>query len=67
VIIDAHHHLVIGRDVADLGEFARRLTHDSQIRWLGPEKGVGRLRAEMDPRELAYYAFPGGAAWRSSM
>ncbi|KHL13180.1 L-fuconate dehydratase [Mumia flava] len=24
----------------DLGEFWRRLVHDSQLRWLGPEKGV---------------------------
>jgi L-fuconate dehydratase len=31
--------------VDDLGEFARRLTHDSQIRWLGPEKGVMHLAA----------------------
>jgi L-fuconate dehydratase len=38
---------VVGLDVAatiaDLGEFARRLTHDSQLRWLGPEKGVMHL------------------------
>ena len=37
-------HLVVGRDVdeitADLGGFARSLTYDSQLRWLGPEKGV---------------------------
>jgi L-fuconate dehydratase len=37
-------HLVVGRDVeeivADLGGFARSLTGDSQLRWLGPEKGV---------------------------
>jgi len=26
--------------IADLGRFARRLTGDSQLRWLGPEKGV---------------------------
>src|SRR6185437_16657982 len=26
--------------VNDLGGFARRLTGDSQLRWLGPEKGV---------------------------
>ena len=26
--------------VSDLGAFARRLTNDSQLRWLGPEKGV---------------------------
>jgi len=35
---------VVGRDVArlvaDLGAFARSLTADSQLRWLGPEKGV---------------------------
>jgi L-fuconate dehydratase len=37
-------HLVVGRRVAevvaDLGAFARSLTNDSQLRWLGPEKGV---------------------------
>ncbi len=35
---------VVGRDVeevlADLGGLHRRLTYDSQLRWLGPEKGV---------------------------
>jgi len=35
---------VVGREVdevlRDLGGFARSLTHDSQLRWLGPEKGV---------------------------
>lgn len=35
---------VVGRDVdaicADLGEFSRALSADSQLRWLGPEKGV---------------------------
>ncbi|GAA2725231.1 enolase C-terminal domain-like protein [Cellulomonas aerilata] len=38
----AHH--VVGLDLddvcGDLGTFARRLTDDSQLRWLGPEKGV---------------------------
>ena len=37
-------HLVVGRKVnevvSDLGSFARTLTNDSQLRWLGPEKGV---------------------------
>ena len=37
-------YLVVGRNVndvvSDLGSFARTLTNDSQIRWLGPEKGV---------------------------
>jgi L-fuconate dehydratase len=36
--------MVIGRRVEDvverLGDFARELTGDSQLRWLGPEKGV---------------------------
>jgi len=40
----ALHHLVVGRRVsevlADLGAFAKSLTSDSQLRWLGPEKGV---------------------------
>ncbi|SNY25090.1 enolase C-terminal domain-like protein [Paractinoplanes atraurantiacus] len=35
---------VVGREVhdicSDLGGFARALTHDPQLRWLGPEKGV---------------------------
>jgi L-fuconate dehydratase len=37
-------HLVVGSDLNDvlddLGSFARTLTNDSQLRWLGPEKGV---------------------------
>ena len=43
--IDALAPMVVGRSAEDLGEFARRLTHDSQIRWLGPEKGVMHLAA----------------------
>jgi L-fuconate dehydratase len=45
--IEAYAPLVIGHDLdlADLGEFARRLTHDSQLRWLGPEKGVVQMAA----------------------
>ncbi|GHJ49545.1 mandelate racemase [Catellatospora sp. TT07R-123] len=43
--IDSLTPLVIGQGVDDLGEFARRLTHDSQTRWLGPEKGVMHLAA----------------------
>ena len=42
--IAALQHLVVGLDVeavlADMGGFARRLSGDSQLRWLGPEKGV---------------------------
>jgi L-fuconate dehydratase len=37
-------HMVVGRPIADivdrLGDFARELSGDSQLRWLGPEKGV---------------------------
>ncbi|MCO8275079.1 fuconate dehydratase [Actinoplanes sp. TRM 88003] len=43
--IEALAPFVVGQSVDDLGEFARRLTHDSQIRWLGPEKGVVHLAA----------------------
>ncbi|WP_309238706.1 enolase C-terminal domain-like protein [Actinoplanes aureus] len=43
--LDALAPFVTGHTVDDLGEFARRLTHDSQIRWLGPEKGVMHLAA----------------------
>ncbi|MBX6384829.1 MAG: L-fuconate dehydratase [Microbispora sp.] len=31
---------VVGRDPADLAGLYREMTHDSQLRWLGPEKGV---------------------------
>jgi L-fuconate dehydratase len=41
--------LVVGRDVedvlGDLGSFGRTLTSDSQLRWLGPEKGVIHMAA----------------------
>ncbi len=39
--------LLVGRDVDeliyDLGNSSRRLVHDSQLRWLGPEKGVTQM------------------------
>lgn len=42
--IQALSHLVVGREVDEvlgsLGAFARALVGDSQLRWLGPEKGV---------------------------
>ncbi|QBS45218.1 L-fuconate dehydratase [Nocardia sp. CS682] len=44
VAIESLAHLVVGRSVAEiagnLGGFAQSLTADSQLRWLGPEKGV---------------------------
>ncbi len=30
---------------SDLGAFGKRLTHDSQLRWLGPEKGAMHMAA----------------------
>jgi L-fuconate dehydratase len=45
--IDAYARLLVGRDVdeliGDLGTASRRLIHDSQLRWLGPEKGVAQM------------------------
>ena len=42
--IEALEHLVIGKDfneiTKDIGEFYNSLRSDSQLRWLGPEKGV---------------------------
>ncbi|NUP75091.1 MAG: fuconate dehydratase, partial [Sinomonas sp.] len=45
--IESYASLLTGRDadelVNDLGEASRRLVHDSQLRWLGPEKGVSHM------------------------
>jgi L-fuconate dehydratase len=44
--IDALAPLVVGRrldSVADLGELSHALVYDSQLRWLGPEKGVSHM------------------------
>jgi len=45
--IDSFRHLVVGVRLADItndfGGFWRRLASDSQLRWLGPEKGVVHL------------------------
>ena len=39
--------LVVGKTLEsitkDMGAFWRRLTQDSQLRWLGPEKGVSHI------------------------
>ncbi|WEH42670.1 enolase C-terminal domain-like protein [Streptomyces sp. AM 2-1-1] len=35
----------VPRTAADLGRLYRELTHDSQLRWLGPEKGVAHMAA----------------------
>ncbi|MGH3712641.1 MAG: enolase C-terminal domain-like protein [Micromonosporaceae bacterium] len=40
--------LLVGRPIGtpgDLAELSRALTHDSQLRWLGPEKGVVHMAA----------------------
>ncbi|MCI0666280.1 MAG: fuconate dehydratase, partial [Acidobacteria bacterium] len=45
--IEALKYLVLGGTLesftADMGEFWRRITGDSQLRWVGPEKGVIHL------------------------
>lgn len=45
--IESYGQLLLGRDVdelvSDLGTAAKRLVHDSQLRWLGPEKGVSHM------------------------
>ncbi|WP_324763853.1 L-fuconate dehydratase (plasmid) [Sinorhizobium meliloti] len=45
--IEAMRHLVVGQDFGDIlkhpGHFWRHLTSDSQLRWIGPEKGAIHL------------------------
>ena len=45
--IESYRHLVVGRDLADItsdfGGFWHTLAGESQLRWLGPEKGVIHL------------------------
>lgn len=45
--MDSYGELLVGRDtdelVNNLGDSSRRLVHDSQMRWLGPEKGVSHM------------------------
>ena len=45
--IEAMRHLVVGHTLeeftADMGRFWRHITSDSQLRWVGPEKGVIHL------------------------
>lgn len=47
--IESYGQLLLGQDVddlvSDLGAAAKRLIHDSQMRWLGPEKGVSHMAA----------------------
>ncbi|MDW9439519.1 L-fuconate dehydratase [Sinorhizobium meliloti] len=47
VAIEAMRHLVVGQDISNIlkhpGRFWRHLTSDSQLRWIGPEKGAIHL------------------------
>ena len=47
--VECMSHLVLGQDLdsikADMGSFYHQLRSDSQIRWLGPEKGVMHMAA----------------------
>jgi len=55
--IDSLKTLIAGQTLesftADMGAFWRRITGDSQLRWVGPEKGV---------IHMARFEFPNGAA-----
>lgn len=45
--IESLKHFVVGRTLeeitSEMGAFWREITHDGQLRWLGPEKGVIHL------------------------
>jgi L-fuconate dehydratase len=45
--IEAFSALLVGRDadelIFNLGDASKRLVHDTQMRWLGPEKGVAHM------------------------
>jgi len=47
--VESMRHLVIGTDLEDIsaniGDFYNKLRSDSQLRWLGPEKGVIHMAA----------------------
>ncbi|MFA4897819.1 MULTISPECIES: enolase C-terminal domain-like protein [Microbacterium] len=47
--IESYGQLIVGEElddlVGDLGAAAKQLVHDSQLRWLGPEKGVSHMAA----------------------
>lgn len=47
--VEAMRHLVVGMDMAqvtaDMGAFWRHVTSDSQLRWIGPDKGAIHLAA----------------------
>lgn len=47
--IESYGELLLGQElddvVSNLGAAAKRLVHDSQLRWLGPEKGVSHMAA----------------------
>jgi L-fuconate dehydratase len=49
VAVKTMHHLVVGVDLeditADISKFYKALHSDSQLRWLGPEKGVMHMAA----------------------
>ncbi|HZN14273.1 MAG TPA: enolase C-terminal domain-like protein [Acidimicrobiales bacterium] len=68
--INALRPFVVGRDVeelvADLGGFWRRVTGDSQLRWIGPEKGAIHMGAAAVVNALwdLYAKIDGKPVWR---
>lgn len=49
VAVNSYRHLVVGQELdaiySDFATYWRKLTQETQIRWLGPEKGVTHLAA----------------------
>ncbi|MFP4293902.1 MAG: L-fuconate dehydratase [Cyclobacteriaceae bacterium] len=68
--LEAYAPMLIGRDMreitSDFGMFYRYLTGDSQLRWLGPEKGVIHLAAAAVVNALwdLYAKMEGKPLWR---
>lgn len=66
----AHEHLVVGLTLAEFmaspGQVWRRLNGDSQLRWIGPDKGAVHLAMAAIVNALwdLYARFEGGPVWR---
>jgi L-fuconate dehydratase len=70
VAIKAHTHLLIGRTLEEFisnpGAFWRHLTSDSQLRWIGPEKGAIHLALAAIVNALwdLYAKYEGKPLWK---
>ena len=68
--IRAHEHLIVGRTLEEFiaapGAFWHSLNHDSQLRWIGPDKGAIHLALAAIVNALwdLYGRFAGQPVWR---